>query len=165
MHPTHCIIHLTEEATKGTYRPAAESKAKQAIQSAISGIEYKSIRRKYQRIFIMVTPETDISKLKEILLTIPSIASFGMATKAPAEKGRDTAQAVLEASDASSFRVKVKISDRQHKRSLDETTQDLSKELAQRTNKTIDFINPKITLYVEILENGWYCYTEQIVSN
>jgi len=156
------LIHPSEEAVKGTYRPLFERNLIIKLSNELKGLSHKSIKKKYQRIFIELDNNSKIDKIKSKLKKIPEIGyfSFPIKTLPTLEKIKETSLELLNSSKGSSFRPKVKVY-KQFKIKATELTKIMGDYLMKSSNKTLDFIESEITIYIEVVENAAYIYSKR----
>ena len=154
------LIHISPEAVKGYYRPLFERNFIQKLSKELQGLGHKSIRRKYQRIFIDLNQNSKISSIKEKLSSMKEINYFCFPKKInnSIKEIEKAALNILESSKIKSFKPKIKISYRASPLNVSEFTKNLGNYLIKKTNKILDFIEPDVTIYIEVLENATYIY-------
>ena len=160
MHKNIILIHLKDEAAKGVYRPLFERNFIQKLSAILKGLNHKSIRRKYQRIFIDLDSKSDIENIKKKLLSLNEINYFCFPEIASSkiEEIKKASLSSLLASNAKSFKPKIKISYKAFPFSSKKLTKDIGDYLIKKTDKTLDFIEPETIIYIEILENSSLIY-------
>ncbi len=154
------LLHIKDQAAKGTYRPLYERNLVTKLSKELKGLGHKSVRRKYQRIFIDINSDSKLQDIKEKLLSMKEINyfCFPIAIKNNLEEIKETCFKILNASDAKSFKPKIKISCRSFPLTVKDLTSELGSYFMKKTKKVLDFIEPEITIYVEVTENASYIY-------
>jgi tRNA uracil 4-sulfurtransferase len=163
MIPDCYVIHYAEIAIKGKNRPLFERILADNIAKAVKGLKANGIKRRYGRLILNLKEDSEIEKIEKKLAKTPGISSFSPALKTnhDLEKIKETALKILKESKAKSSYIKPKRSHKQFPMKSPELARELGKFLAEKTEKTIDFIEPETTLFLEVVENGTYLYTEK----
>ena len=154
------LIHLKDDAVKGVYRPLFERDLITKLSKELKGLGHKSITRKYQRIFIEIDSNSKVKEIKEKLLSIKEINYFCFPKKLTnkIEEIKQHSLVLLKSSKASSFKPKIKLVYKAYPIKAKELTKEIGNYLIKQSKKTLDFIDPETTIYIEIMENASYAY-------
>jgi tRNA uracil 4-sulfurtransferase len=163
MKPDCYVIHYAEVAIKGKNRPLFERILADNISKAVKGLKANGIKRRYGRLILNLKEDSEIEKIEKKLQKTPGISSFSPALKTTHDLNdlKQTALKILQESQAKSFYIKPKRSHKQFPMKSPELARELGKFLGEKTQKTIDFIEPETTIFLEVVENGTYIYTEK----
>ncbi len=163
MKPDNYVIHYAEVAIKGKNRPVFERILAENITKAVKGLKTEGIKRRYGRLILNLKKDSNIEEIQEKLSKIPGISSFSPALKTnhDLENIKELALKLLQESPAKSFYIKAKRSHKQFPMKSPELARELGSHLAEKTSKIVDFVEPELTIFLEIVENGTYVYTEK----
>tara|TARA_Y100000310_G_scaffold294203_1_gene324498 strand:+ start:10615 stop:11784 length:1170 start_codon:yes stop_codon:yes gene_type:complete len=164
MKPDCFVVHYAEIAIKGKNRPLFERQLIENIVKSIKGLKSNGVKRRYGRVIVNLKEDSMIEEIKNKLPMVPGISSFSPAFKTNHEIENIKARSLelLKESDAKSFYIKSKRSFKQFPLKSLEIAKEVGGHLAEKTSKIVDFIEPEIRIFLEIIENGTYIYTEKI---
>ena len=161
MKPEYFVVHYAELAIKGKNRPLFERILIENITKSIKGLKADGVKRKYGRIIVNLKEDSKIEEIKEKLSKVPGISSYSPALKSSHET-KDMAKKALELlKESKSFYIKVKRSFKQHPLKSLEIAKEVGTIIFEKTSVPVDFVEPEITIFLEVIESGTYIYTEK----
>jgi tRNA uracil 4-sulfurtransferase len=161
MKPEYFVVHYNEIAIKGKNRPLFERTLIDNIIKSIKGLKANGVKRRYGRIIVNLKEDSQIEKIQEKLGKIPGISSYSPALKSTHET-KDMAEKALKLLDKpKSFYIKVKRSFKKHPLKSMDIAREVGTEIFNQTKLPADFVDPDITVFLEVVENGTYIYTEK----
>ncbi len=164
MKPNYFIVHYAEIAIKGKNRPLFERTLIENITKSIKGLKANGVKRKYGRIIVYLKEDSQIDKIKEKLGKVPGISSYSPALKSTHETKDMAEKALTLLNKPQSFYIKVKRSFKKHPLKSMEIAKEVGTEIFNQTNLPADFVDPEVTITLEVVENGTYIYTEKYVG-
>lgn len=161
MKPEYFVVHYNEIAIKGKNRPLFERTLIDNIIKSLKGLKANGVKRRYGRIIVNLKEDSQIDKIQEKLGKVPGISSFSPALKGSHET-KDMAEKALKLlGKPKSFYVKVKRSFKKHPLKSMGIAKEVGTEIFNQTNIPADFVEPETTIFLEVVENGTYIYTEK----
>ncbi|MBT4576858.1 tRNA 4-thiouridine(8) synthase ThiI [Candidatus Woesearchaeota archaeon] len=161
MKPEYFVVHYNEIAIKGKNRPLFERTLIDNIIQSIKGLKANGVKRRYGRVIVNLKEDSQIEKIQEKLGKIPGISSYSPALKSTHET-KDMAEKALKLlNEPKSFYIKVKRSFKKHPLKSMDIAREVGTEIFNKTKLPADFVDPDITVFLEVVENGTYIYTEK----
>jgi len=167
MKQTHYIIHYSEIAIKGKNRPWFERCLIENIIKALKGISYEKIKRHYGRIILHLKEDSNNEEIEFRLDKIFGISSFSPVVKVESDmdKIKECAWKLVKEEmekGIKSVYVKTKRSDKRFPMKSPDVNRDVGKFLGEKANDlVVDFVNPELRVFIEIVENGSYLYIKK----
>jgi len=162
----YIICHYNEIGLKGGNRKFFEEKLIENIKKSISNDFFKKIKRISGRIIIELNDLTKIQKeeIRSGLERIFGLAYFCFAqgVKQELKEIREVAKKMLIQKEFNSFRVSVQRSNKNFPFTSVETEKQIGAFVLEEFKKRVDLTNPEITLFIEIVEDYGFLYTEKI---
>jgi len=164
----YIICHYAEIGLKGNNRGFFENKLKENIKKALADFNIKKIKGISGRIILQtgrLNTEERIS-LQKKLKNIFGIAYFSFAqdSKATEKDITQTGLKLLAPKDFNSFSVRVQRSDKNFPLTSMEMEKRIGALILKKTKKKVDLKNPDQTLFVEIVQDYVFVYTEKILG-
>ncbi|MBU4370139.1 tRNA 4-thiouridine(8) synthase ThiI [Patescibacteria group bacterium] len=162
----YIICHYNEIGLKGKNRRFFEEKLIENIKKNISKNFFKKIKRISGRIIMELNDLTKIQKeeIRGGLEKVFGLAYFCFAQESKQELGEieEQAKKLLKKEKFNSFRVSVQRSNKNFPLTSVETEKQIGAFVLEEFRKRVDLTNPEITLFIEIVENYVFLYTEKI---
>tara|TARA_Y100000310_G_scaffold343027_1_gene448812 strand:+ start:8134 stop:9297 length:1164 start_codon:yes stop_codon:yes gene_type:complete len=164
MKPEYYVVHYAEIAIKGKNRPLFERVLVENISKAVKSLKSQGVRRKYGRIILKLKEDSNVDEIEKRLRKIPGISYFSPAVKASHDVDDINKKCleVLEGEDSGSFYIKAKRSYKNFFMKSPDLARKLGKNLSEKTKRAVDYIDPDITVFLEIVENCTYVYTKKV---
>ncbi|MEM1557653.1 MAG: tRNA uracil 4-sulfurtransferase ThiI [Thermoproteota archaeon] len=160
-----CVIHYSEIGLKGRNRPFFEKKLVENVRRVLKGVSDGGVRRLQGRL-VFPLGGSDFQRIVESIKSVFGVSWFAFASVS--EPNLDSikkivieeASKVVEKEDT--LKVEVKRADKSFPITSLELSKILGEALVENLGVKISLKNPSKRVYVEILKNEAYVFTERI---
>jgi len=159
----HLIVHYHEIILKGKNRYIFVNKLIENLKDVLNPAGVKGIREEQGRIIGDIPHGIDLNTIKERTSRVFGIANFAMAsaTDTHVEAIKNGALKQLEREAFDTFRVSTKRVYKKYPLSSMEVDRLVGAYIKEKMGKSVDLTHPQKTLFVEILKDRAYLYTER----
>lgn len=163
---TSIMVRFGELSTKGKNKRDFVLMLAKNIKHALK--EYSSLTYdvRYDHIYVILNNE-DYNPILEILKDISGIHALSLVIKIDNDinKIKETALEIAKESNAKTFKVTCKRSEKRFPLISDEVIREVAPIILKNTSLKVDVHNPDIKINIEIREEGTYLFTETISAN
>jgi thiamine biosynthesis protein ThiI len=155
------VIHYHEIALKGNNRDFFESVLVDNLKKSINKKDFKSVERRYGRVLVFLTDNTDESSIREKIKNVFGVAnfSFGYQSSRDIEVLKNAIWEKIKDKSPKSFRVTAKRSDKNFPSTSQKIAEEIGGFLFEKfKNIKVDLKNPDLNCYVEIGDKNSFFY-------
>ena len=157
------LIHYHEIALKGKNRPSFILKLIRNLQTACKGLGVSEVKSLPGRIRMQLNDEPDWPELRDRIKRVFGIANFSYAqsTERTMEALKTAILDSLESVRCASFRILTRRADKTFALNSQEINREIGAAVQQRYGFPVDLENPERTIYIELLPEEAFFYTEK----
>jgi len=158
------IVHYHEIALKGRNRPVFILKLIRNIQAACKGLKVSEVKSLPGRLRIRLDEEKNWPELRSRIERIFGIANFSFSQSTPRDLGALKAAILdsLRSGQCASFRVSTRRADKTFSLTSQEINHEIGATVQNRYGFPVDLENPDLTIYIELLPEEAFFYTERL---
>ncbi|MBS3735994.1 MAG: tRNA uracil 4-sulfurtransferase ThiI [Candidatus Bipolaricaulota bacterium] len=165
------LVHYGEIALKGDNREYFEEKLVDNLCSALDGLSFESVRRKYGRVLVELggTDGAKLSEYEERVNRVFGIANYAFVRTCSRDLDsiKKEAWELVRSEDFSSFKVASRRSDKNYRLNSVELNEEVGAHLQQRyeqrgSPREVDLEEPDFTLYLEVTSSEVFVYKRKI---
>jgi thiamine biosynthesis protein ThiI len=169
---THIVCYYDEIALKRGNRRTYENLLIRNIERALSANSLNAISRTtklYGRIILELKPNYSVDtveKLRQCLSRVFGIAYFAFATqvKQDINEMNETCLSMLEDSNAESFRVTARRSDKKFQMTSQQINEQVGAHLFTTTQTKVSLSNPDFTCHIDVVDGKVLVYSDKIAG-
>ncbi len=163
----HIICHYAEIGLKKGKRRFFEEKLVENIKSTLKAESFKQVKRISGRIIIEF--ESDISpsqwdKISVLLKNVFGISHFSLAQsfQPEIEEIKKKGLEILKEKEFKTFKIETQRSNKNFPLTSPEINRQIGEHVLNNLKKKVDLENPDLTLFIEIVDNYSFIYSEKI---
>ncbi|MBO3839498.1 MAG: tRNA uracil 4-sulfurtransferase ThiI [Thermoproteota archaeon] len=160
-----CVIHYSEIGLKGHNRPFFEKKLVENVRRVLKGVSDAGVKRLQGRL-VFPLGDSDPQKIIGSIKSVFGVSWFAFASVSEPKVDSIKRVVIEEASkiagEGDTFKVEVKRADKSFPITSLELSKILGETLVENLGIKISLKNPSKRVYVEILKNEAYVFTERI---
>jgi len=160
------IVHYHEIALKGRNRPGFILKLVRNLQTVSKGLAISQVKSLPGRLRMQLNDEKDWSELRSRIERVFGIANFSCSQSTPRdiEELKTAILDSLELVRCASFRVLTRRADKTFSLTSQEINREIGAAVRQRYGFPVDLENPELTIYIELLPDEAFFYTERFAG-
>lgn len=159
----HILVRFGELSTKGKNKKDFIKRLLTNVRNALRDYEKLTYERTHDRMYIMLNGE-DAHAVSEHLQKVFGISSFSFAIKVDSdiEAIKATALQVAKESDATTFKIQARRSDKQFPMISDEINRAVAGEILRNTELKVNVREPQLRIQIEVHREATYIMTDRI---
>jgi len=161
----HILVRYGELSTKGKNKKDFIKRLLTNVKNALRDFDRLAYERTHDRLYILLNGE-DAGAVAEVLQHVFGISSFSFAIRIPSDihKIVETGLAVAQGSDAKTFKIETRRSDKRFFMISDEVNRAVASAVLKETTLRVDVKQPDLRIQIEIHEQFTYVMTGRIVG-
>jgi thiamine biosynthesis protein ThiI len=162
--PPYVLVHYSEIGLKGKNRPYFERQLQHNIGASLAGLGVSEVRRLHGRLLVILEPGAGEAAILERLRTVPGVAYFAPAHRAPRNM-EALAEAVVEAvrgRSPRSFRIAARRADKQFPLISQEINTAIGSAVQSATGWQVDLSAPELVVHIEVLSQEILFYFDRV---
>ncbi len=157
------LVHYHEIALKGRNRPGFILKLVRNLQTVCKGLAVSQVKSLPGRVRMQLDDEKDWPELRSRIERVFGIANFScsQSTAREVEALKTAIRDSLGSVRCASFRVLTRRADKTFSFTSQEINREIGAAVQQRYGFPVDLENPELTIYIELLPEEAFFYTER----
>ncbi|HXC62317.1 MAG TPA: tRNA uracil 4-sulfurtransferase ThiI, partial [Nitrospiria bacterium] len=160
------VVHYHEIALKGRNRPRFTLKLVRNLQTACKGLSISQVKSLPGRVRMQLNDEKDWPELRSRIERVFGISNFSCSQSTSREM-ETLKTAILESLGSvrcASFRVLTRRADKTFSLTSQEINREIGAAVQQRYGFPVNLENPELTIYIELLPEEAFFYTEKFAG-
>jgi thiamine biosynthesis protein ThiI len=158
------VVHYHEIALKGKNRPGFILKLIRNLQTVCKGLSVSQVKSLPGRLRMQLDDDTNWSELRSRIERVFGIANFSYSQSTAREMTalKTAILGSLESVECRSFRVLTRRADKTFSLTSQEINCEIGAAVQQRYGFPVDLEDPELTIYIELLPEEAFFYTERV---